>query len=337
MVNKLIDRIPTANARTGQAGTGVPNAGDRDVNAAFTTMVGRLSRLSAGKGFDAYRDVDWDVDTSALDPVDPRWILSEVDPFAATEWYRSQSPETQARIGLVRMASCLKTGWHFENLLQQGLLHRALFLRDGSDEFRYILHEVIEESQHTLMFNEFVNRSGVTVRGMSRWLRLAVEQLVPRVSISDPSFFFVMVLGGEDPIDCLQRKMLATGGGHPLLEQIMRIHIAEEARHISYARSALKKYVPRLGRARRHLLAITVPVVLGIMVRLMVRPTSDVVRAGVPRRVIRDSYRTPQGRALFAECAAKPRVLMRELGVMTPVGERVWKALGIWAPDAPAN
>ena len=32
--------------------------------------------------------------------------------------------------------------------------------------------------------------------------------------------FFVMVLGGEDPIDCLQRKMLANGGGHPLLEQI---------------------------------------------------------------------------------------------------------------------
>jgi hypothetical protein len=304
-----------------------------DPDAAFTTMVGRLSRLSAGRGFDAYRDVEWELDDGVIDPVDPRWILPDVDPLATSDWYRAQSPQDQARIGLVRMASCLKTGWHFENLLQQGLLHRALFLPDGSEEFRYVLHEVIEESQHTLMFNEFVNRSGVAVRGMSRWLRLAVEQMVPRVSLSDPSFFFVMVLGGEDPIDCLQRKMIARGGGHPLLEQIMRIHIAEEARHLSYARAALKKYVPRLGSARRQMLAVTVPVTLGIMVRLMVRPTGDVVRAGVPRRVIRDAYRTEQGRELFAESAAKPRLLMRELGLMTRAGERVWKALGIWAPD----
>lgn len=310
---------------------------DVDADTAFTTMVGRLSRLSAGKGFDAYRDVDWpaaDGPDANIDPTDPRWILPDVDPLAASDWYRAQPPEEQARIGLVRMASCLKTGWHFENLLQQGLLHRALYLRDGSEEFRYVLHEVIEESQHTLMFNEFVNRSGVPVRGMSRWLRLAVEQLVPRVSIRDPGFFFVMVLGGEDPIDCLQRKMIARGGGHPLLEQIMRIHITEEARHISYARSALKKYVPRLNAVRRRTLAIAIPVTLGIMVRLMVRPTGDVVRAGVPWPVIRDAYRTEAGSALFAECAAKPRQLVRELGLMTAAGERVWKAMRIWDADA---
>lgn len=312
----------------------VPDRPEVDPADAFTTMVRRLSRLSAGKGFDAYRDVDWDVEEGPLDPTDPRWILPDVDPLAAGDWYRRQPPEEQARIGLVRMASCLKTGWHFENLLQQGLLHRALYLRDGSDEFRYALHEVIEETQHTLMFNEFVNRSGVQVRGMSKWLRLAVEQLVPRVSIADPAFFFVMVLGGEDPIDCLQRKMLARGGGHPLLEQIMRIHIAEEARHISYARSALKKYVPRLPSWRRHLLAVTIPIVMGIMVRLMVQPTGDVVRAGVPRSAIRLAYRSEAGAALFAECAGKPRKLARELGLMTPAGVRVWKAMRIWDADA---
>lgn len=300
--------------------------------AAFTKMVGRLSRLSAGKGFDAFRDVDWDLADGGLVSTDPCWILTDVDPLGASVWYQALPADQQATIGLARMASCLKTGWHFENLLQQGLLHRALFLPDAA-EFRYIHHEVIEESQHTLMFNEFVNRSDVTVRGMPGWLRRAVEVILPTISLHDPAFFFVLVLGGEDPIDCLQRKMLARGGGHPLLEQIMRIHIAEEARHMSYARSALRKYIPRLGAARRHLLAITVPIALGIMVRLMVRPTRDVVRAGVPWAVIRDAYRTEQGRALFAECTAKPRLLMRELGVITPLGRRVWKLFGIWDDD----
>ena len=310
----------------------VTTAADTDPERAFTTMVERLSRLSAGKGFDAYRDVDWD-DAGTLDPTDERWVLPDIDPLAATDFYRSLPADEQARIGLVRMASCLKTGWLFENLLQQGLLHRALYLRDGSEEFRYVLHEVIEESQHTLMFNEFVNRAGVPVRGMPAWLRLAVEQLVPRISLADPSLFFVLVLGGEDPIDCLQRRMLARGGGHPLLEQIMRIHIAEEARHISYARAAMKQHVPRLPRWRRHSLAIAVPIVLGIMIRLMVRPTGDVVRAGVPWAVVRDAYRTDAGTELFAASAAKPRKLMRELGLMTPAAERVWKRLRIWADD----
>ena len=302
-----------------------------EATAAFEKMVTRLSRLSTDKGFDAYRDVDWDSAEMAMTPGDLRFVLPEVDPLGATEWYRSQPVEVQAHIGLVRMASCLKTGWHFENLLQQALLHRALELADDSVEFRYLHHEIIEESQHTLMFHEFVHRSGVQVRGMSKFLRKAAIGEIRIASRHQPSLFFVMVLGGEDPVDLLQRRMLATGTTHPLLAQIMRIHIAEEARHISYARAALKREVPRLGRVRRQLLAIAAPVVLGIMVRIMVRPTVDVVRAGVPRSVIRGAFATADGKALLADSAAKPRELLKELDVVTPLGRLVWKAFGIWS------
>ena len=304
-------------------------------DAAFATMVARLSHLSVGRGVDAYRDVDWDDPDLAVDPTDPRFALSPIDPFGATDWYRAQPPDVQARIGLVRMASCLRTGWQFENLLQQGLLHRALHLRAGSPEFRYSHHEIIEESQHTLMFEEFVVRSGTGVRGMPRWLRRAVEVILPPIAEWAPALFFVMVLGGEDPIDHLQRLMLAEGGGHPLLERIMRIHIAEEARHLSFARAALKRDVPTLGRARRELLSVLAPLVLGIMVRLMIEPTTDVIRRGdAPRSVVRGAFATPAGRALRTASVAKPRRLLRELGAITPAGRLVWKAFGIWDPDA---
>src|SRR3989454_8600620 len=36
-----------------------------------------------------------------------------------------------------------------------------------SPEFRYVYHEVIEEAQHSLMFQEFVNRSGFDIPGRS--------------------------------------------------------------------------------------------------------------------------------------------------------------------------
>ena len=302
-----------------------------DLDPGFVTMLGRLSRLSVGKGVDAYADIDWDAPELSIDPWDLRHRLDEVDPVAATDWYRGLSPQRQAYVGMARISSCLKVGWHFENLLQQALLHRALYLPDGSPEFRYSLHEVIEETQHTLMFNELINRAGIPVRGMPRWLRRLAEWRVPLIASRLPELFFVMVLGGEDPIDHLQRKLLAVGGGHPLVEQIMRIHIAEEARHLSYARSALKQLAPRLSPWRRQLLAISAPLVLGVMVRLMLVPGRDVARtAEIPSGVVRQAFRTPAGRQLLRDAAARPRELLGELGLITPLGRLVWSAVGLW-------
>ena len=153
----------------------------------------------------------------------------------------------------------MKTGWHFENLLQRGLLMWAMGLPNGSPEFRYVHHEIIEESQHTLMFQEFVNRSGLPVRGMPRWARVLAEVFVVRAARDAPATFFVIVLGGEDPADHIQREELRRGTPHPLVEQIIRIHVTEEARHISFARNYLRQAVPRLGWFRRRRLALQRP------------------------------------------------------------------------------
>ena len=55
-----------------------------------------------------------------------------------------------------------------------------------------------------------------------------------------PAAFFFFVLGGEDPIDHVQRQVLSSGREqHPLAERIMRIHVTEEARHIKFAREGV--------------------------------------------------------------------------------------------------
>jgi len=57
-----------------------------------------------------------------------------------------------------------------------------------------------------------------------------------------PPLFFVGVLAGEDPVDHLQRLQLQGDRElHPLVERIMRIHITEEARHLSFARHLLTR------------------------------------------------------------------------------------------------
>lgn len=302
---------------------------DQSDREAFTKMVDRLNRLSVEKHSEAYVDVAWDDPELQVDPTDPRWELFTVDPLADTDWYRALDPASRSRLGLHRVAACMKTGWHFENLLQQGLLAHALTLPDRSPEFRYLHHEVIEESQHTLMFQELVNRSGLDVRGMPRWA-LLLRPLIVRAAITAPALFFVMVLGGEDPIDHVQRIEVRNGGGHPLAREIMRIHVAEEARHLSFARHQLKMRVPRLGRLRREVLSYAAPVVLGIMVDLMLGIQADVRRANaVPAEAVRQARRSSAGRELRVESVRKARELLDELGLLTSRSRLVWRAFGL--------
>jgi len=299
----------------------------------FTVMVGRLNKLSVERHFDAYADIDWDDPGLAVDPGDTRFELAAVDPLRHTDWYAAQPPAVRARLGCYRWAACMKTGWHFENLLQRGLLRHAFELGNGAPEFRYLHHEIIEESQHTLMFQEFVNRSGLPVRGMPFVLRKLAEWFVVPLARVFPTLFFLFVLGGEDPVDHLQRRVLADPDTtlHPLVERIMRIHTTEEARHLSFARHFMHRTVPELAFLRRLHLALLAPVVLGIMARLMLRPSGDLARhCGVPAGVVRAANRSPQSRQLLKDSVAKTRNLFRELGLVTPASKALWKAAGLW-------
>jgi hypothetical protein len=296
-------------------------------------MVGRLNRLSVERHFDAYADIDWDDPALALDPTDSRLELPAIDPLRHTDWYAALPPDRRVTVGLHRWAACMKTGWHFENLLQRGLLRHAMALPNGAPEFRYLHHEIIEESQHTLMFQEFVNRSGLPVRGMPFLLRKLAEWFVVPLARVFPTLFFLFVLGGEDPVDHLQRRVLADSDTklHPLVERIMRIHTTEEARHLSFARHYLHRTVPELGLLRRVALAVIAPLVLGIMARIMLWPTGDLIRhCGVPRPVVRAANRSRAGRQLLKDSVAKTRRLFTELGLISPVPKTLWRAVGLW-------
>ena len=302
----------------------------------FTVMIGRLNKLSVERHFDAYADIDWDDPANALEVTDSRLELSAMDPLRHTDWYAAQPPPVRAAVGCHRWAACMKTGWHFENLLQRGLLRHAFELPNGAPEFRYLHHEIIEESQHTLMFQEFVNRSGLPVRGMPWGLRKLAEWFVVPLSRLFPALFFLFVLGGEDPVDHLQRRVLSERDPelHPLVERIMRIHTTEEARHLSFARHYLHRRVPELGFVRRQALAVIAPLVLGIMTRVMLWPPGDLIRhGGVPRQVVRRANWSPAGRQLLKDSVAKTRKLFVELGLVTPLAKKLWQAVGLWDQD----
>jgi hypothetical protein len=121
---------------------------------------------------------------------------------------------------------------------------------------------------------------------------------------------------------------------HPLVERIMRIHVAEEARHLSFARHYLNERTPRMSWARRTVLSLMAPAVLGVMARLMFRPPGDLVREfRIPKDVLREAFDTPEAQRTLAESVAKTRKLWTELGLVGPFSRQLWKAAGIWGPQ----
>lgn len=139
----------------------------QEVGKDYRDALQTLSEGSVNRRFDPYLDIDWDSPELALDPKDPRWVLSpEIDPLGATAWYRSQPLERQIEIGRWRIANSIKVGAAFETILIRGMMQYIMKLPNGSPEFRYCLHEMTEECNHIQMFQELVNRIGVDVPGM---------------------------------------------------------------------------------------------------------------------------------------------------------------------------
>ena len=304
---------------------------ERTVDGGWEALLGRLSSLSISKHFDAYADVKWDDPEMQIRRDDPLWVLRDDDPLGGTEWYRTLPPERQSALGLDMIASKMKLGLQFESILKQGLLRFAAELPNGSPEFRYCYHEIIEEAQHSLMFQEFVNRTGFDARGLTRLDRLGARFVVG-LGRRFPELFFVFVLGGEDPIDHVQRRELRRGGPiHPLTERIMRIHVTEEARHLSFARHYLKRRVPELNRFERAELAIGAPLILAAMAQMMLRPSRQIVAEyAIPRSVLDEAYnRNPAHRAATVESLEKVRRLCGEVGLLSPAYRRLWRILGL--------
>jgi hypothetical protein len=182
------------------------------------------------------------------------------------------------------------------------------------------------------MFQEFVNRTGFDVPGLSPLMQFGSRQVV-RFARTFPELFFLFVLGGEDPIDHIQRESLRRGQyQHPLVRRISQVHITEEARHLSFARAYLRRHVPALSRFSMGMLRIRTPLLLGEMAKQMMQPPGTMVRRyAIPAAVLREAYTSPAAAAARVAALRKPRELCVELGIAVAPFDRLWRRMGIWA------
>ena len=228
---------------------GVPADARSPGQAEYEQTLKDLSEASVRRNFDPYIDIEWDSPELAITPDDPRWVCDpRFDPIGRHPWYQAQPLAKQIEIGMWRQANVAKVGLQFESILIRGIMQYTAVQPNNSPEFRYATHEAKEECQHTLMFQEFVNRIGMDVPGGAWWFR-RLSPIVPLAATTFPMIFYMGVLGGEEPIDHLQKQFLRSAESqHPAMTAVMQIHVAEEARHISFAHQLLEHRIPTRGR-----------------------------------------------------------------------------------------
>ncbi len=299
---------------------------------AYEAMLQTLSEGSVHVHFDPYEDIPWDAPDMAIDPQDPRWVLSPVlDPLGATDWYQAQPLDRQIAIGRWRMMNAVKVGGAFESILIRGLMHYAMSLDNRNPEFRYCLHEMTEECNHIQMFQELVNRSGADVPGMRPVFR-AASPLLGLAGGYLPVMLMVGILAGEEPIDHYQKAMFRENVQMPpAMRRVMEIHIAEEARHISFADEFLRLRLPRLKRWEKALIAVLFPVTMRALAgEIMTSPRALKKEFDIPDDVYREAFwRSPKSRAIMASYFGDMRALATDTGLMTRAGRRMWKLMGI--------
>lgn len=282
-------------------------------------LADRLLRSTARQSYDPEVDLDWDAP-----PVPGLWWMQpeRISLYGTKLWDRLSEEE---RITLSRheVASIASVGIWFEVVLMQ-LLLRDVYSADPRDpRTQFALTEVGDETRHTVMFGRAIGSMGMPAYGP----RPRVKQFarLGPLALRGPSAY-ASILIGEEPVDRWQRDSMRDERIQPLTRMVSRIHVTEEARHVTFARDELAKSVRGIGRTERLWHQALTAQVAYITMRSLVHP--DVYAAvGIdPREGRKAALGNENYRETIAWMGEKVMPFLEEQGMVGTAHRKTWRA-----------
>ena len=293
----------------------------------MTTTVDRevvAQRLLGGAIKRSYQpevDIDWDA------PIDPEkyFLPPPVVSLYGTPLWEEMTEEQRIELSRQEMANVLSVGIWFENVLNRALLNELTREDPRSAHSHYTLNEMGDECRHMTMFGKVIDRVGARPYGLRMRERLAI-QLLPFALRG--SLLWVAALVGEEIFDALQRRMMDDPLLQPLVSQLMRIHVTEEARHIKFAREGVVRRMESAGRLERILTGNLVGLG-GPVFRYAFSNPAVYRRAGLDvERASREAAENPNLKAAQVTGFAPLAQFLTDNGLLGPIGRRLWRRAG---------
>ncbi|MGQ0464501.1 MAG: AurF N-oxygenase family protein [Sporichthyaceae bacterium] len=206
----------------------------------------RLLESSARHSFDPLTEIDWDAPPV---PGLPYMPFEHVTLYGTSLW-DELSEDQRIELSKHEIVSGMSVGLWFEVILMQLLARYVYDLDPRSAHAQYALTELGDETRHSIMFAKV---SATLDTPLYRPARLTHEvSRIAKATLGGPSMW-AAILVAEETTDRMQRAMMDDENIQPLIRQVNRIHVIEEARHVRFAREEVTRLMEGMGRPKREL------------------------------------------------------------------------------------
>ncbi|MFF9482870.1 diiron oxygenase [Streptomyces sp. NPDC014733] len=282
----------------------------------------RLLKGSVKRSYIPVVDIDWE---APLDE-DKFFVAPKTLSLYGTDLWLRMDRRQRIELSRQEFVNMLSTAIWFENIVNQGLLRHVMHTDPRSSETHYSLTELGDETRHMVMFGKAIKRVGAKPVRVPLAQRVVLN-MIPLFLRGSGLWLFALL--GEDITDELQRQMAEDPEIQPLVQRVLRVHIIEEARHISFARDGIRKRVAAMPRWRRVVLAN----VLGLHGIVNQQAfTNPVVyrRIGLPdpKAAQRAAMANENFRLVQRRCFAGMAEFFEEVGLMGRLSKAIWKKIG---------
>jgi hypothetical protein len=295
---------------------------------AVADKAARLVAASERLSFDPFTEVDWDApmeDTAFYLP--PEFL-----PLYGTAVWDAMSEVQRYEYSRHECASLCSAGIWFENILMHLLLQHLYDLPADDGSHRYLLTETADECRHSSMFGEFIRRAGTPAYEVTKLLRFGGKFL--KATTKGPEAYLAM-LAAEELLDVTNRATMKDEAVHPTSRKIAKIHVMEEARHVSYARTYAAEVWPTLSWIRRVVAMVRAPFVVRSIADALVNPAVyDELGIEDGASIARHN---PNHQERVIRDLAKLTEFMVELGVINTVTRPLWRLLGLIGDSSPSR
>jgi hypothetical protein len=248
-----------------------------------------------------YRDPLAAIDWSRLDTAG-FWLPEPALSLHGLPEYAMLAPDVRRRLSQYEFINVLHAGLWLERLFMQRVSRR---LGAGLEPaaYEYFLHEMREESGHSLMFLRAIELGGLDVPA-GAWQPPRIADLLARHAPAGSVLFWAATVIAEDVPDKFNRHVRAAEGINPAVRDICTLHCVDEARHIAAARLQLEIALQRQPAFVVRLLNPVVRLLFRQYVRVFYTPPARFYElAGLPHgeRWRRLALASPARRAFIAE------------------------------------
>jgi hypothetical protein len=281
----------------------------------------QLVAASQRATLDPFAYVDWSapIDDSAFH------LPPELLPLYGTEPWAAMTPEERIAYSRHETAALCGAGIWFENVLMQVVLRHLADLPVTDPAHRYLLIEVADECRHSAMFGEYIRRAGTPAYTPA----LAASSLSDADTDERRAVSYLLILAVEELLDHMNRATMRDERVHATSRAMARLHVLEEARHVSFAKSYLAETWATLDDDARRVVADAAPVLVSVVAGLSVDP-SVYAELGIDDGAA-VAQANPHHRATIVAGLTKLTAFLTEIGVLDDAHRPTWTDLGLAA------